>query len=278
MSLNTVPSTVLLFFCQVLQLCSFVSFKQKWVTDQLLSTTSWTKQRICCESCCERLRLSRMFLVHVRCLWPSRRRLFVSTEISPTTTRWCFCRVAGRDSSAPFPSTWSAWKRTGAPTTWSPARGRPRRQRRPRNMEKSMLSTRSWTVTLVSVCVQCSAFRLHAAGSGCVSGCCVITDNRRGPWWKAGIWVAFSTWLCLIRIWAHGHSLWILFCPPSPPEIPDPSSWTLNPSASYVYYCCNETVHGVEFNFVPETNGVVLVSDMSSNFLSRPVDVSKVKN
>lgn len=59
-------------------------------------------------------------------------------------------------------------------------------------------------------------------------------------------------------------------------EIPDPNSWTLNPSASYVYYCSNETVHGVEYNFTPETNGVVLVSDMSSNFLSRPVDVSKV--
>ncbi|XP_020782513.1 phosphoserine aminotransferase [Boleophthalmus pectinirostris] len=58
-------------------------------------------------------------------------------------------------------------------------------------------------------------------------------------------------------------------------KIPDPSSWTLNPSASYVYYCCNETVHGVEYNFIPETNGVILVSDMSSNFLSRPVDVSK---
>uniref|UniRef100_A0A3Q3IFB0 phosphoserine transaminase n=1 Tax=Monopterus albus TaxID=43700 RepID=A0A3Q3IFB0_MONAL len=58
-------------------------------------------------------------------------------------------------------------------------------------------------------------------------------------------------------------------------KIPDPSTWTLNSSASYVYYCCNETVHGVEFNFTPETNGVVLVCDMSSNFLSRPVDVSK---
>ncbi|CAL8345728.1 unnamed protein product [Lota lota] len=58
-------------------------------------------------------------------------------------------------------------------------------------------------------------------------------------------------------------------------KIPEPSSWTLNPSASYVYFCSNETVHGVEYNFVPETNGVVLVSDMSSNFLSRPVDVSK---
>ncbi|KAF6739281.1 Phosphoserine aminotransferase [Oryzias melastigma] len=60
-------------------------------------------------------------------------------------------------------------------------------------------------------------------------------------------------------------------------KIPEPSSWTLNPSASYVYYCCNETVHGVEYNFTPETNGAVLVSDMSSNFLSRPVDVSKVR-
>ncbi|XP_068452367.1 phosphoserine aminotransferase [Clinocottus analis] len=58
-------------------------------------------------------------------------------------------------------------------------------------------------------------------------------------------------------------------------KIPDPSSWTLNPSASYVYYCCNETVHGVEYDFTPETNGAILVSDMSSNFLSRPVDVSK---
>lgn len=58
-------------------------------------------------------------------------------------------------------------------------------------------------------------------------------------------------------------------------KIPDPSNWKLNPSASYIYYCCNETVHGVEYNFIPNTNGVVLVSDMSSNFLSRPVDVSK---
>jgi len=58
-------------------------------------------------------------------------------------------------------------------------------------------------------------------------------------------------------------------------DIPDQSQWTLNPEASYVYYCANETVHGVEFQFIPETNGVPLVCDMSSNILSRPVDVSK---
>ncbi|XP_068092859.1 phosphoserine aminotransferase isoform X2 [Hyperolius riggenbachi] len=58
-------------------------------------------------------------------------------------------------------------------------------------------------------------------------------------------------------------------------EIPDQSTWTLNPEASYVYYCANETVHGVEFQYVPEVKGALLVCDMSSNFLSRPIDVSK---
>ncbi|EFN66513.1 Probable phosphoserine aminotransferase [Camponotus floridanus] len=58
-------------------------------------------------------------------------------------------------------------------------------------------------------------------------------------------------------------------------EIPDPSTWKLDPNASYVYYCENETVHGIEFDFIPETNGVPLVADMSSNILSKPFDVSK---
>ncbi|KOC69904.1 putative phosphoserine aminotransferase, partial [Habropoda laboriosa] len=60
-------------------------------------------------------------------------------------------------------------------------------------------------------------------------------------------------------------------------EIPDPSTWNLDSNASYVYYCANETVHGIEFNYIPETNGVPLVGDMSSNILSRPVDISKVR-
>ncbi|PFX29568.1 Phosphoserine aminotransferase [Stylophora pistillata] len=58
-------------------------------------------------------------------------------------------------------------------------------------------------------------------------------------------------------------------------RIPAQEEWNLNPNASYVYYCANETIHGVEFDFVPETNGVPLVCDMSSNILSRPVDISK---
>ncbi|KAG5669867.1 hypothetical protein PVAND_000158 [Polypedilum vanderplanki] len=57
--------------------------------------------------------------------------------------------------------------------------------------------------------------------------------------------------------------------------IPNQSEWKLNPNASYVYYCDNETVDGVEFDFIPETHNIPLVCDMSSNFMSRTFDVSK---
>ncbi|KAK4291560.1 hypothetical protein Pmani_035620 [Petrolisthes manimaculis] len=46
--------------------------------------------------------------------------------------------------------------------------------------------------------------------------------------------------------------------------------------ASYVYYCSNETVHGVEMQAIPKVpDGVPIVCDMSSNFFTRPVDVAK---
>ncbi|CAH2071489.1 unnamed protein product, partial [Iphiclides podalirius] len=57
--------------------------------------------------------------------------------------------------------------------------------------------------------------------------------------------------------------------------VPDQSTWNLDPNASYVHICTNETVHGVEFDFIPDTKGVPLVADMSSNFMSKKVDVSK---
>lgn len=59
-------------------------------------------------------------------------------------------------------------------------------------------------------------------------------------------------------------------------SIPNQSTWTLNPNASYFYYCANETVDGVEFPYVPETNGVPIVSDMSSCIMTKKIDVSKV--
>eukprot|EP01116_Phalansterium_solitarium_P009413 TRINITY_DN23527_c0_g1_i1.p1 TRINITY_DN23527_c0_g1~~TRINITY_DN23527_c0_g1_i1.p1 ORF type:complete len:368 (-),score=120.57 TRINITY_DN23527_c0_g1_i1:233-1336(-) len=59
-------------------------------------------------------------------------------------------------------------------------------------------------------------------------------------------------------------------------RVPARDTWTLDPEAAYLYYCGNETVHGVEFEAAPEgVPGVPLVADLSSNFLSRPVDISK---
>jgi phosphoserine aminotransferase len=57
--------------------------------------------------------------------------------------------------------------------------------------------------------------------------------------------------------------------------IPERSTWKLDPNAAYVHYTSNETIGGVEFHWVPETGAVPLVCDMSSNILSRPIDVSK---
>jgi phosphoserine aminotransferase len=57
--------------------------------------------------------------------------------------------------------------------------------------------------------------------------------------------------------------------------ITDPAQWTLDPGAAYVHYTPNETIAGVEFDFVPETGNVPLVADMSSSILSQPVDVSR---
>ncbi len=61
-----------------------------------------------------------------------------------------------------------------------------------------------------------------------------------------------------------------------PMSIPAEAEWHCDPKAAYLHYCANETISGVEFHSVPVTgHDVPLVSDMSSNFLSRPVDVSK---
>lgn len=52
-------------------------------------------------------------------------------------------------------------------------------------------------------------------------------------------------------------------------------TWQLDPAASYVHIATNETIHGVQFQHVPEVGQVPLVADMSSDILSGPVDVSR---
>ena len=57
--------------------------------------------------------------------------------------------------------------------------------------------------------------------------------------------------------------------------ITPPDTWQLNPDAAYVYYTENETIHGIEFPSIPDSGDVPLVSDMTSSFLSHPLDVSR---
>jgi len=61
--------------------------------------------------------------------------------------------------------------------------------------------------------------------------------------------------------------------------VPDPSTWNIDPEGAYFHYCANETIHGVEFELTQEMvdriGNMPIIADMSSNFLSKPIDVAK---
>ena len=57
--------------------------------------------------------------------------------------------------------------------------------------------------------------------------------------------------------------------------IPDCSDLPISEDADYVYICENNTIYGTKFKKLPNTKGKLLVSDISSCFLSEPVDVAK---
>jgi len=59
-------------------------------------------------------------------------------------------------------------------------------------------------------------------------------------------------------------------------RVPAPDTWKLTEGAAYLHVCTNETIDGVEYNFVPRgLDGVPVVADMSSHILSRVIDVSQ---
>ena len=57
--------------------------------------------------------------------------------------------------------------------------------------------------------------------------------------------------------------------------IPDCSDLPVSEAADYVYICENNTIYGTKFKKLPNTKGKTLVADVSSCFLSEPVDVTK---
>ena len=57
-------------------------------------------------------------------------------------------------------------------------------------------------------------------------------------------------------------------------RVPQHGEYTVNPKSEYLYFVSNNTVYGTQFHAMPETDAM-LVADMSSDILSRPVDVSR---
>ncbi len=87
-----------------------------------------------------------------------------------------------------------------------------------------------------------------------------------GEWSKKSIKEAKK--YCAVNVVASAEDRNFTYIPPQ-------QDWKLSKDAAYVHICANETIGGVEYHWVPDTGDVPLVADMSSNILSRPVDVSK---
>ena len=58
-------------------------------------------------------------------------------------------------------------------------------------------------------------------------------------------------------------------------HVPTQDEIKIADNAAYLHLCYNNTIYGTEYHYIPETNGVPLVADMSSDMLSRPLDFSK---
>ncbi len=87
-----------------------------------------------------------------------------------------------------------------------------------------------------------------------------------GYWSKQAI--AEAQRFCRVNVAASGEASHFM-------TIPSQSDWQLNPDAAYVHYTPNETISGVEFHWMPDTDDVPLVADASSNILSRPLNVTE---
>jgi phosphoserine aminotransferase len=87
-----------------------------------------------------------------------------------------------------------------------------------------------------------------------------------GEWSKKAI--AEAKKFCTVNIAATSEDAGFTYAPAQ-------KVWKLDPKAAYVHYTPNETIDGVEFHWTPDAGSVPLVADMSSNILSRAVDVSR---
>ncbi len=58
-------------------------------------------------------------------------------------------------------------------------------------------------------------------------------------------------------------------------RVPTQSELVIDKRAAYLHYTTNETIGGVQFDYIPDSNGLPLIADMSSDILSAPIDVNR---
>lgn len=101
----------------------------------------------------------------------------------------------------------------------------------------------------------------------------LLGDKKKADYVSTGQWskkaIEEAQKFCTVNIAASSEAENFMY-------IPTQNQWNLDPNAAYIHYTSNETIGGVEFNWVPESpDNIPLVVDMSSNILSRPFDVTK---
>jgi phosphoserine aminotransferase len=103
----------------------------------------------------------------------------------------------------------------------------------------------------------------------------LLRGNNKADYVNTGFWseraIVEANKYCQVNVVASGEDGKFT-------TIPDEHSWQVSKDSAYLHYTANETIHGVEFHYTPKslnTREIPLVTDMSSNMLSRPFDVSK---
>ena len=111
-----------------------------------------------------------------------------------------------------------------------------------------------------------------AIGQNAIVPMNLLRGRKSADYVNTGAWatrsIAEAAHFCHVNVAASGERGGFT-------SIPKQSEWRLDREAAYVHICANETIGGVEYHWVPDTGEVPLVADMSSNILSRPIDVSR---
>jgi phosphoserine aminotransferase len=101
---------------------------------------------------------------------------------------------------------------------------------------------------------------------------CLLGDKSKACYVNTGAWstaaIKEAQKHCQVTLSASSEAQKFM-------TIPARQQWQIDADAAYLHYTSNETIHGVEFHYVPETGAVPLVCDMSSNILSRPFDIER---